>query len=123
MRDVRTTDIAARVAAGHAKWHPELILVDDTGRWGHDVIDNLIAAGIPAMGIVVSEPPLPPRGDSQAVLNESWYSPSGPPHTIALGPSFFRRLRIGARVPCGLRRLRVGFRTSRRGNWERHCPR
>lgn len=51
MRHQRTTDIAARVAAGRARWRPERIFVDDTGHWGHGVIDNLLAGGIDAVGI------------------------------------------------------------------------
>lgn len=61
MRGVRTTDIAARVARAITKWDAELTLVDDTGHWGHGVIDNLLAAGYPAMPIVVSDPALDPR--------------------------------------------------------------
>jgi hypothetical protein len=47
MRNRRTTDIAARV--------------DDTGHWGHGVIDNLIAGGYPAIPVVYSEKAINPR--------------------------------------------------------------
>ena len=45
MRGVRTTAIAARVMLAKSRWHSELELIDDTGHWGHGVIDNLIEAG------------------------------------------------------------------------------
>jgi len=45
MRKQRTTDIAARVALAHTRWNPEVIAVDDSGHWGHGVIDNLLASG------------------------------------------------------------------------------
>lgn len=48
MRGMRTTDIAARVIVQKKDWHWEMALVDDTGHWGHGVIDNLIAMGAPA---------------------------------------------------------------------------
>jgi hypothetical protein len=51
MRTARTTDIAARAANAFVKWNAELILVDDTGHWGHGVIDNLITGGYPAIGV------------------------------------------------------------------------
>lgn len=45
MRNARTTDIAARVLLAENRFGAELTFVDDTGHWGHGVIDNLIAAG------------------------------------------------------------------------------
>lgn len=45
LRGARTTDIAARVAQHKAKWGSEAEFIDDSGHWGHGVIDNLIAAG------------------------------------------------------------------------------
>lgn len=61
MRNVRTTAIAARIAQGINRWGAEMTLVDDTGHWGHGVIDNLIAGGYPAIGIIVSDEPINPR--------------------------------------------------------------
>lgn len=52
MRGERTTAIAARVARASIKWDAELVLVDDSGHWGHGVIDNLVTAGYPALGIL-----------------------------------------------------------------------
>jgi phage terminase large subunit len=51
MRTASTTDIAARVAMATTRWGSELTLIDDTGHWGHGVLDNMVAAGFPAMGI------------------------------------------------------------------------
>jgi len=61
LRHQRTTDIAARVASGVARWQPERIFVDDTGHWGHGVIDNLIAGGIDATGIQYHAPAIEPQ--------------------------------------------------------------
>jgi hypothetical protein len=61
MRNRRTTDIAARVARGIAQWRAEQTFVDDTGHWGHGVIDNLIAGGYPAIPVVYSEKAINPR--------------------------------------------------------------
>jgi hypothetical protein len=65
MRNVRTTNIAARVAQGQDAWAKDgelpLVFVDDTGHWGHGVIDNLLTAGRPAFPVVFSDPALDPR--------------------------------------------------------------
>ena len=61
MRTARTTDIAARVAKAIVDWNAEVTFVDDTGHWGHGVIDNLLAAGYPAIPIVLSDPAISPR--------------------------------------------------------------
>lgn len=64
MRNARTTDIAARVAKAQYDWfrdEPGVIFVDDTGHWGHGVIDNLVAAGIPAIPLVYHAKALNPR--------------------------------------------------------------
>lgn len=61
MRGARTTDIAARVMVGMNRWKAELALVDDTGHWGHGVIDNLHTAGVPCIGINYAGKALNPR--------------------------------------------------------------
>ena len=61
LRKERTTDIAAMVAKAQAAWGPEVIFVDDTGHWGHGVIDNLVAAGLGPIGIMFNAPALDPR--------------------------------------------------------------
>lgn len=61
MRHQRTTDIAARVAAAKAKWGSEMELIDDTGHWGHGVIDNLFAAGFSPVGIQFHGPAINQR--------------------------------------------------------------
>src|SRR5688572_23475130 len=55
LRVQRTTAIAARVARAHTLWEPEIIFVDDTGHWGHGVIDNLIVANIPVIPVMYHE--------------------------------------------------------------------
>jgi phage terminase large subunit len=61
MRHQRTTDIAAQVAVLKTQWGSEMEFVDDTGHWGHGVIDNLFAAGYSPMGIQFHGPPIDPR--------------------------------------------------------------
>lgn len=51
LRGVRTTEITARILLEARAWRPEMIFVDDTGHWGHGVIDQLIATGMPAVGV------------------------------------------------------------------------
>lgn len=61
MRNARTTDIAAKVMVGAKRWGAELVLVDDTGHWGHGVIDNLTVAGVPCIGINYAGKAIDPR--------------------------------------------------------------
>lgn len=61
MRNANTNEIAARVAMARAKWGAEQITVDDTGHWGHGVLDNLTTAGIPAIPIVYHSKAFDPR--------------------------------------------------------------
>jgi len=51
LRHQRTTDIAAIVAKRKREWGSEMEFVDDTGHWGHGVIDNLVAAGYNPIGL------------------------------------------------------------------------
>ncbi len=52
MRTQRTTAIAARVAAGFVRWNADVVLIDDSGHWGHGVVDNLITAGYPVIPVL-----------------------------------------------------------------------
>lgn len=61
MRGLRTTEIAARVIHEKREFASEMDFVDDTGHWGHGVIDNLMAAGYPAHGIQFHAPAINPR--------------------------------------------------------------
>lgn len=56
MRNADTNQIAARVADMAVAWGSELELIDDTGHWGHGVIDQLRAAGRGPMGIQFHAP-------------------------------------------------------------------
>lgn len=51
LRQMRTDLIANRVMAAKQRWGWEQVFVDDTGHWGHGVIDNLIGAGYAPVGI------------------------------------------------------------------------
>lgn len=61
MRGVRTTDIAARVMLAKRNWDTDVELVDDTGHWGHGVIDNLLVAGHSPVAIQFHAPAIDPR--------------------------------------------------------------
>lgn len=66
MRQQNTVAIAGRAAQGMVSWFGDQGLdgqayVDDTGHWGHGVIDNLSTAGYPVMGIVFSDPAINAR--------------------------------------------------------------
>lgn len=63
MRGARTTDIAARVSRVNHQWADgrALIFVDDTGHWGHGVIDQLTVANIPAIPLVYHAKATHPR--------------------------------------------------------------
>lgn len=61
MRVERTTNIAARVAKMKVDLQSEMELVDDTGHWGHGVIDNLLAAGYTPIGVQFHGPAIDPR--------------------------------------------------------------
>lgn len=72
MRNLRTTDIAAAVYAAHHKWGNELVLVDDTGHWGHGVIDNLVAAGVSPHAVVFHAKAIKPIYKNRRA--EMWWS-------------------------------------------------
>lgn len=61
LRGMRTTDIAARIMQLKGTFKSEVELVDDTGHWGHGVIDNLLAAGHSPLAIMFHAPALDPR--------------------------------------------------------------
>jgi len=61
LRGQRTTEIAGRVAHIKTTWGSEAEFIDDTGHWGHGVIDNLIAGGYSPMGIQYHGPSNNPR--------------------------------------------------------------
>lgn len=61
MRGARTPDIAARVAAGKAKWGSELEFIDSTGGWGGGVEDALLQAGIHVVPVNFSGAATDPR--------------------------------------------------------------
>jgi phage terminase large subunit len=55
LRQQLTTDIAARVAAKKAEWGSEVEFVDDSGHWGHGVIDNLRAARLKPIAVLFED--------------------------------------------------------------------
>jgi hypothetical protein len=64
LRNARTTAIAARAAKAitdFGQGEEVLTFVDDTGHWGHGVIDNLITAGYGPIPVIYSDPAIDPR--------------------------------------------------------------
>jgi len=61
MRVANTMQIAARVSQARSKWGAEIVLIDDTGHWGHGVLDGLLEARIPAVGINFAAKAINPR--------------------------------------------------------------
>jgi hypothetical protein len=55
LRGMRTTELAARVARAITTWSAELTLIDDTGHWGHGVVDQLLTAGYPVQAVIASD--------------------------------------------------------------------
>ena len=72
MRNERTTNIAARVYAAKVKWGSELEFVDDTGHWGHGVIDNLVSAGTNPHAVIFHGKAINPRYKNRRA--EMWFS-------------------------------------------------
>jgi phage terminase large subunit len=70
LRHQRTTEIAARVLLASSRWGAELVLVDDTGHWGHGVIDNLAATSLPVHAINYAGKAIDPRYKNRRV--EFW---------------------------------------------------
>tara|TARA_R100001086_G_scaffold250077_1_gene193289 strand:- start:6914 stop:8377 length:1464 start_codon:yes stop_codon:yes gene_type:complete len=57
MRKQDTVAIAARVATKTIDWGAERIFVDDSGHWGHGVLDNLKAGGYKPTAVLFEAPP------------------------------------------------------------------
>ena len=51
LRQADTNYIAAKVLHLVNTWGAELVVIDDTGHWGHGVVDNLLAAGVHAIPV------------------------------------------------------------------------
>lgn len=61
LRNERTTNIAARVMLEKQAFGSEMEFVDDSGHWGHGVIDNLYAAGYTPTAVLFEGPSTNPR--------------------------------------------------------------
>lgn len=61
LRQRDTAQIAARAMLAIRNYGADLTLVDDTGHWGHGVLDNLNAAGLPVVPVVFSAPGIDKR--------------------------------------------------------------
>jgi hypothetical protein len=73
MRGIRTDNIAARVLQGVHRWGGDVeLFVDDTGHWGHGVIDCLITAGQSPMGLQYHAPSIDPRYRNRRA--EMWFA-------------------------------------------------
>lgn len=60
LRKANTIDIAARVARAYRDWSMSpangLILIDDSGHWGHGTVDSLTTAGLPVVPVIAEAP-------------------------------------------------------------------
>jgi hypothetical protein len=70
MRGERTTAIAARVMVAKERWKSDVELIDDTGHWGHGVIDNLLGVGHAPIGVQFHAPAIDKRYRNRRV--EGW---------------------------------------------------
>jgi len=61
LRHQRTTDIALRAIKANKDWGVEQMIVDDSGHWGHGVIDNLFAFGLNPLPFIGEAKPINPR--------------------------------------------------------------
>lgn len=61
LRQQDTVAIAARAMVAITRWGAEVTLIDDTGHWGHGVIDNLRTGGYAPIGIQFHAPAIDPR--------------------------------------------------------------
>jgi len=61
MRNAKTQEIAARVAAGQDRWGAEMILVDATGGYGAGTIDALELGGRQVISVEYAGRPIDPR--------------------------------------------------------------
>lgn len=61
LRKLRTDFITAQVLNVKRKFQSEIDFIDDTGHWGHGVVDGLLSAGQGAQAIIFSDPAINPR--------------------------------------------------------------
>lgn len=61
LRNMNTVDIGNRVLRAKMQWGSEMEFVDDTGHWGHGVIDTMSVAGASPIGIQFHGSPIDPR--------------------------------------------------------------
>lgn len=61
LRKLRTDFITAQVLNAKRSFDSELDFIDDTGHWGHGVVDGLLSAGQGAQAVVFSDPAINPR--------------------------------------------------------------
>ncbi len=61
LRNENTTVIAGRVARNAMKLAPEMIFVDDSGHWGHGVVDQLSTARFPVIPVIGEDKANNPR--------------------------------------------------------------
>lgn len=61
LRKLRTDFITAQVLNVKRSFQSEIDFIDDTGHWGHGVVDGLLSAGQGAQAIIFSDPAINPR--------------------------------------------------------------
>lgn len=71
LRQKRTTDIAAKCSTIYRECGADAFFIDDTGHWGHGVIDNLHTAGYNPLGVMFHGPAIDPRYKNKRA--EMWF--------------------------------------------------
>jgi hypothetical protein len=71
IRQQRTDFITARVLQAKRSFESEVDFIDDTGHWGHGVVDGLLAAGQGARAVMFSDPAIDPRYGNRR--SEMWF--------------------------------------------------
>jgi len=72
LRQARTTDIAAKCAMIKKELDSDAFFIDDTGHWGHGVIDNLHTARYNPLGVQFHGPATDPRYRNKRA--EMWFA-------------------------------------------------
>lgn len=72
LRKLRTDFITAQVLNLKRSFESEVDFIDDTGHWGHGVVDGLLSSGQGAQAIIFSDPAIDPRYFNRRT--EMWFA-------------------------------------------------
>ncbi len=71
LRQANTTDIAAKCSTIYTSEKADAFMIDDTGHWGHGVIDNFTTAGFSPLSVMFHGKPIDPRYKNKRA--EMWF--------------------------------------------------